>query len=89
MIWKKQGSAVVGSIEVSDGRKATVVLVGARNNPKGAALVLSSEGADQGVSTQPIAQCLHLLSAQQVIDIVTMQERVFGNSGLASPFPQE
>lgn len=89
MNWKKQGSAIVANFDVTDGRKATVVLVGARSNPKGAALVLSSGGADQSVTTEPIAQRLDLLTAKQVIDIVTMQERVFGNLGLPSPFTQE
>lgn len=89
MNWKQQGSAVVGALDLADGRQATVVLVGARSNPKGAALVTTSGGDAACVSTTPVGECLHLLSAKQVIDVFAMQERVFGNSGLNSPFSSE
>jgi hypothetical protein len=89
MNWNLQGSAVVGSLDLSDGRTATVVLVGARSNPKGAALVVSSEGEDASVATVPVSDCLHLLSAKQVVDVFAMQERVFGNNGLNSPFSED
>lgn len=89
MNWKKQGPAVVGTLNLSDGRKATVVLVGARSNHNGAALVIASGGGSDSVSTVPVSECLPLLSAQQVVDVFMMQERVFGNSGLNSPFSSE
>lgn len=89
MNWKKQGSAVVGSVLVTDGRKATVVLVSARSNPKGAALVLPANDDRAAVATEPVANCLHLLTPKSVIDILTMQERVFGQSGLPAPSVQD
>jgi hypothetical protein len=86
MKWKKQGPAVVGVLELQDGRRATVVLVGSRSNPKGAALVMPSEKDGDAMVTIPLQQCLHALSAKQVIDITMLQERVFGSTGLTSPF---
>ncbi|HIJ66491.1 MAG TPA: hypothetical protein HPP77_11135 [Candidatus Hydrogenedentes bacterium] len=79
--WQKQGEAVVGPVVLGDGQPATVVLVGTRQNPKGAAIVLTPE--DNGpLKTTPLNDALGRLDPAQVIDIVCVQERIFGNSGL-------
>jgi hypothetical protein len=87
--WKKQGAAIVGNLSFVDGQRGNIVLVGPRNNPKGATLVLPAASAGQ-LQTEPLADGLERLTAEAVIDIVCMQERVFGKSGLESPFgPRE
>ena len=82
--WKRQGEAVVGAVVLGNGQSATVVLVGARQNPKGAAIVFAPEG-NGALKTTPLDDAFGQLYPGQVIDIMCMQERVFGNSGLAPP----
>lgn len=82
--WKKQGEAVVGSIESVDGLKGSAVIVGGRDNARGAVLVLPpSEGAEPESAT--IADASDRLSPDQIIDIACMQERLHGASGMDPP----
>jgi hypothetical protein len=81
--FKQQGEAVVGVITLPDGRAGRVVLVGPRDHPKGAMLVVSTGAASSDVV--PLSTALPLLSAQQIIEIVCMQERAFGTTGLPAP----
>ena len=74
----------MGSLCLVDGRRANVVLVGARDNPKGAVLVLPGESAGQ-VQTQPLQLALPLLDPDFALSVLCMQERVFGTSGLKPP----
>lgn len=83
--WHKQGAAVVGRVSYQDGRPGNVVLVGPRANPKGATLVLPPEGGGQ-LKTLPLREGVSLLHPATVVEIICMQERVFGESGLMSPF---
>jgi hypothetical protein len=83
--WTQQGPAWVGPIPLKDGRRGTVVVVGDRANPKGAALVLPPEdGADQ--VHMPISEAGSLIQPWYLIEILCMQERAFGSSDL--PVPQ-
>jgi hypothetical protein len=74
----------VGTLSLQDGRAANVVLIGPRENPRGATLVLPGEGGGP-VRAVPLAQGLGLLHPQTVIDIICMQERLYGKSNLTPP----
>jgi hypothetical protein len=80
MDWTKQGAAVVASVDLKSGQRGNVVLVGARENPKGAVIVLPSGGG--AVDTRPLEAHLDNLPAATVTEIMCMQERLFGASGL-------
>ena len=75
----------MADLTLLDGRQANIVLVGSRENPKGATLVVPGEGGGP-VSALPLADAVNLLHPQQVIDIICMQQRVYGDLGLDSPF---
>lgn len=82
--WKKQGEAVVGAIESVEGLDGSAVIVGGRENPRGAVLVLPpSEGAE--AESILLADSMGHLRPDQVVDIVCMQERLHGESGLNPP----
>ncbi len=74
---------MVGAVSLTDGRPARVALVGPRNVPKGAVIIVAD--GETEVATQPLSECLHLLSPEHIIDTICMQERVFGGSGLKPP----
>ncbi len=82
--WKKQGAAWVGARTFSDGARGNVVIVGSREIPKGAVLLFP--GTNKGaLQSAPLAEHLDKLTPQQVVDILCMQERAFGESGLQAP----
>ena len=81
--WKRQGAGVVGTLSFMDGRKGNVVLVGPWQDAKGATLVLPT--ASSTPETVRMGEGLALLHPAQVMAIMTMQERVFGDKGLAVP----
>ena len=84
MKWSSQGNAVVGAVTLTDGRNGSAVIVGARSNPKGAVIV--AKAAESGdPETVPLSQCLEALKPTDAIDILCMQERLHGDSGLAPP----
>ena len=74
----------MGVVSLVDGGWGNVVLVGSRQNPKGAVLILPEEGGKQ-TSTMPLREGLTLLHTSSVIDILCMQERTFGTSNLPPP----
>lgn len=80
MDWTRQGAAVVSSIELANGRRGKVVLVGPRENPKGAVVVIA--GAGGVVETRPVGAHLDDLPPAVVAEVMCMQEREFGASGL-------
>ena len=80
MEWKQQESALVGLVPYG-GTGARVVLVGARNNPKGAVLIVPTAVANQAEKVALSAGLLRL-SVRAVIDILCAQERQFGKSAL-------
>jgi hypothetical protein len=83
--WKRKGAAVVGALRLTDGRTASAVLVGPRQNANGAVLVISGKAGPP--ETVPLANCLGVLEPDQVLEILCMQERIFGDRGL--PVPDE
>ena len=83
-MWKKQGAGWVGSLSLVDGRQANVVCVGSRENPKGTVLVLPEEGTGQ-VQTVDLSSGLEWLHPGHVLEVLCMQERAFGKSGLRPP----
>lgn len=84
MKWSSQGNAVIGTVTLTDGRTGNAVIVGARSNPKGAVIV--AKNAESGeAETVPLAEGLDALNPTDVIDILCMQERLHGESGLTPP----
>lgn len=73
----------MGTLQLSDGRAANVVLVGSRQNAKGAVLLVP--GIQGQVETFPLSSGLDVLHPQHVIDILLLQERAFGLTGLVPP----
>lgn len=87
MDWTKQGAAVYSRVELTTGKQGKVVIVGARENPKGAVVVIA-DTAPGGVDTQPLEAHIDHLSPAVVAEIMCMQERLHGASGLPAPhFP--
>ena len=60
------------------------MLVGARSNPKAAVLVVPAQEAGK-IQTIPLSAGLDSLHPQTLVDILSMQERIFGKSGLTLP----
>lgn len=81
--WTRQGEAYVGSLALTDGRRAKAVLVAPRGNPKGAAVVYAGE--DGGLVKLILSDALDRLTPEQVMDILCTQERAFGTTGLPEP----
>ena len=68
-------------IELTTGQRGKIVIVGPRENPKGAVIVLA--GASAGAAdTRPVEAHLDDLSPAVVAEVICMQERLFGASGL-------
>lgn len=80
--WRKKGEAFVGSLVYNDGRKGNVVVVGGRDNPNGAALVVPVEGGEP--ESRPFNEGIDLLKPWHIMDVMTMQERAFGSGMLPS-----
>ena len=81
MDWTKQGAAVVSSVELTTGQHGKVVIVGPRENPKGAIIVLGGEGGGV-MDAKPVDTHLDHLTPVTVAEIICTQERVFGAAGL-------
>jgi hypothetical protein len=82
MNWKRQGAGLVGPIKLRDGRAGKVVLVGSRENSKGAMLVLATE-EPSGARAIPFLDAVSLLHPRNVVEVLCAQERAFGASGLS------
>ncbi len=83
MDWTRQGGAVIASLDLVDGSAAKIVLIAPRSSPKGAVLVLSCNGGPD--KPTPLSQVLGKVSPRQATEILCMQERLFGDSGLEPP----
>ena len=82
--WQRQGAAIVGAVKLASGRAGRVVIVAARDNPKGAMLI--APGAAPGeMRPSPLQDDLDALEPTALIEILCMQERVFGNAPLPPP----
>ena len=84
MVWTKQGAAFVAPIDLTTGQHGRVVIVGPRENPQGAVIVIA-HASGGSVDTQPVDAHLDRLPPAATAEIVCMQERAFGASGLPKP----
>ena len=82
--WTYQGAALVGALTLANGESAQAVIVGPRDNPKGATLVVTGSNSGKP-SAIPLAEAIDRLRTEEMIDIVAMQERVHGASNLQPP----
>ena len=79
--WKQQGTGLVGPIQLKDGARGRIVLVGPRSDPEGAmVVVLGKDGAS--VESVPFAKVLDKTPPAAVVKILCAQERQFGESRL-------
>ena len=78
------GLAVVGEIVFKDGRHGSVVLVAPRNNAKGATLVLPDPQGGKP-EMHGFLQGMEQLFPQDIVQILAMQERLFGDGELPRP----
>lgn len=83
LAWTRQGPAFAADFTLLDGRHAKTVLVAARSNPKGLAVIIPSE--DGSIQTLLSPAEFSLIPAGDYIEILLMQERVFGTSELPAP----
>jgi len=83
MDWSRQGGAVVSPARLIDGRAARVVLVANRTNPKGAMIVLADSATAQNAF--PLSSALDSIHPNDAVDILCMQERIFGPTALEAP----
>ena len=83
LAWKRQGAAFAADLALLDGRQAKVIVVAGRENPKGVALLQPSPDG----TTQVLLPVTEFASvpAGDYIEILLLQERVFGNSDLPAP----
>lgn len=76
MNWKKQGSAILRLLQLTDGRKGVVVLIGKYGKPQNSVVVFQKEGVEREII--PVEKLLDFLVPEDLIDILCVQERVFG-----------
>ncbi len=87
MEWTKQGAAVIAAVELTTGQRGRCVLLGPRENPKGAVIVLAGSGGS-AADSRMLDASLDQLTPSTLAEIICMQERVFGAAGLPAPqFP--
>ncbi len=83
--WTEQGAAAVGQVVLRDGRPGGVVLVAPRNNAKGATIVLPPAETGAKPVMAPFSEGMAHLRPADIVEILAMQERLFGTSGLPRP----
>ena len=71
----------MGRVTFLDGRAGSVVLVGPRTNPMGAVVVLSADNSGS-IKTVPLPELVDALHPATLVEVLAVQERAFGNSGL-------
>ncbi len=76
MNWKRQGSAVLRMVQLKDGRKGVVVLIGKYGKEQHAVVVFQKEGTEREIV--PVEKLLDFFTPEDLIDILCVQERVFG-----------
>ena len=82
--WIRQGAAVLAPIQLTTGQHAKVVVVGGRENQKGAVLVLMNDGIP-ATETRPLENYIDTVPPAALAEILCMQERLFGQAGLPAP----
>ncbi len=76
MNWKRQGSAILRKVQLNDGRSGVVVLIGKYGKEQHAVVVFQKEGGKREIV--PVEKLLGFLTPEDLIDILCVQERVFG-----------
>lgn len=71
-------------LSLADGRTGNAVVVGGRDNLRGAVIVAAKEDSGEPESIS-LAEASALISPQDVIDILAIQERLHGTRGLTRP----
>lgn len=82
--WTKRDEVLTSPITLTDGRSGTAVIVGPRNHPKGASLIVADESGQ--ASNVPLRNTPDLVGVQDMIDILGMQEQTF-RSAASGPEP--
>jgi len=80
MNWKRQGSAILRMVQLKDGRKGVVVLIGKYGKEQNAVIVFQKEGGEREII--PVEKLLDFITPEDLIDICCVQERVFGERSL-------
>ena len=84
MNWSSQGNAAIASVTLTDGRTGSAVIVGPRSKPKGVVVIIKAAESGEP-ETLTLTDCLGVLKPTDAIDILCMQERLHGESGLTPP----
>lgn len=79
MEWHRQGPAILRSIQLKDGRKGVVVLIGKYGKDKNAVIVFQ-KGEEREII--PLQNLLDFLKPEDLVDILCVQERFFGDRAL-------
>ena len=82
IVWQKQSAGWVGALRLTDGRAAKVAIVGSRETPKGAMIVCANSEDAHSVETLSLLESASLIHPGNVVEIMCLQERIYGNSGL-------
>ena len=82
IVWQKQGAGWVGALRLTDDRAAKVVVVGSRETPKGVLIVCAAPEDAQHFETLSFTETASLIHPGNVVEIMCLQERIYGNSGL-------
>ncbi len=76
MNWKRQGPAVLRMVQLKDGRKGVVVLIGKFGKEQNSVIVFQKEGGEREII--PVEKLLDFITPEDLVDILCVQERVFG-----------
>ena len=81
--WTHQGGVWLATLRLTKTQSCKIAIVGPRDNPRGAMVLLPGEGGS--VKKQSLADFADQLTPKRYIEILCMQERIFGDSGLPTP----
>ena len=82
IVWQKQSAGWVGALRLTDGRASKVAVVGSRETPKGAMIVCTNPEDAHSVETLSLGEAASLIHPCNIVEIMCLQERIYGNSGL-------
>jgi hypothetical protein len=77
--WREKNGAYTAPVELGAGQREKVVLVGPRTHPMGAVIIVAPEDGGP-VQKIPLDDALDDLTSAQLVEIMCMQERVFGEA---------
>ena len=82
IVWQQQSAGWVGVLRLTDDRVAKVVVVGSRETPKGAMIVCATSEEATSVETLSLSEAAPQIHPGNIVEIMCLQERIYGNSGL-------